>query len=358
MGSPLVVIVFYISGHGFGHAARQLEVIDAIRRADPHSSPVVRTSAPGSFLELGTESTLHIEQVDVDPGVVQIDSLQMDEDATAARAAEFYRTFGARVDAEAAVLRRLRAALVVGDVPPLAFAAAEAAGVPSVALANFTWDWIYRGFPRFDELAPGVLGLMRAAYARADHALRLPLHGGFEPMTAVEDIPLIARHSRLGREGARRALGVSDGERVVLASFGAYGTTLPDRGALDIGAARLIADTEARELVRHGEVQYPDLVAASDVVISKPGYGIVSECVANGSALVYVSRGRFAEQDVFIAEMPGMLRCRGLSRNDLRAGRWADAIGAVLRQPLPPAVSTGGAEVAAGRLLAIARGDA
>ncbi len=45
---------------------------------------------------------------------------------------------------------------------------------------------------------------------------------------------------------------------------------------------------------------YQDLVAAADVVVSKPGYGIVSECVANGTALLYTSRGRFIEYDLFV----------------------------------------------------------
>ena len=36
---------------------------------------------------------------------------------------------------------------------------------------------------------------------------------------------------------------------------------------------------------------YPDLVAAADVVVSKPGYGIVSECVANGTrAALHLAR--------------------------------------------------------------------
>ena len=37
--------------------------------------------------------------------------------------------------------------------------------------------------------------------------------------------------------------------------------------------------------------RYEDLVAAVDVVLTKPGYGIVSECVANDTALLYTSRG-------------------------------------------------------------------
>ena len=52
------------------------------------------------------------------------------------------------------------------------------------------------------------------------------------------------------------------------------------------------------------QLRYEDLVAAADVVVSKPGYGIVSECIANDTALLYTSRGRLIEYDVMVAEMP------------------------------------------------------
>ena len=83
-------------------------------------------------------------------------------------------------------------------------------------------------------------------------------------------------------------------------------------------------------------LRYEDLVAAADVVVSKPGYGIVSECAANGTALLYTSRGPFAEYDVMLAEMPRMLRCRYLAPEDLVAGDWKEAIEALLAQPPPP----------------------
>ena len=41
--------------------------------------------------------------------------------------------------------------------------------------------------------------------------------------------------------------------------------------------------------------RYEDLVRAVDVVATKPGYGIISECIANDTALLYTSRGHFAE---------------------------------------------------------------
>ena len=52
-----------------------------------------------------------------------------------------------------------------------------------------------------------------------------------------------------------------------------------------------------------------DLVRAADVVVTKPGYGIISEAIANDAALLYTSRGRFVEYDVLVKEMPRYLRC-------------------------------------------------
>ena len=38
--------------------------------------------------------------------------------------------------------------LVIADAPPLGCAAAAAAGIPSVVVSNFTWDWIYQAYRR------------------------------------------------------------------------------------------------------------------------------------------------------------------------------------------------------------------
>ena len=324
-------LVLYASGHGFGHATRDAALIEALAAARDDLRFIVRTPAPGWIFSGLIGAHVDVEPLETDTGVTQVDSLRLDEEDTARRAAAFYAQFDRRADEEAAVLRRLGAAIVVGDIPPLAFEAGARAGVPSIALGNFTWDWIYRAYPSFDRIAPGTIDVISRAYAKATHALRLPLHGGFESMHAVtEDIPFIARQSRIGRSEARRKLGVADGRPVVLPSFGGHGLDLP-YGAIgaSCGFTLLTPGTAP------AGVRYEDLVAAADVVVSKPGYGIVSECVANGAALLYTSRGRFPEYQVFVEQMPRILRCRHLSQEDLRAGRWAEALRALLDQPGP-----------------------
>jgi len=243
--------------------------------------------------------------------------------------------------------------------------------LPSFVVANFTWDWIYQGLDHFDKEAPGVLRTIRDAYASTTHALRLPMHGGFGPMASVvRDIPFIARRSGRGRDATRAALGLTGDRIIVLGSFGGHGVRMPyEKAASGSRLLILLTDFEARqndELVRssshvrwvsqpeliEGDLRYEDLVAASDVVVSKPGYGIVSECIANDAALLYTSRGRMIEYDVFVEAMPRILRCRYIPQRELLAGQWSDAVEALRAQPPPPATPmVNGADVAADAIL-------
>jgi L-arabinokinase len=99
--------------------------------------------------------------------------------------------------------------------------------------------------------------------------------------------------------------------------------------------------------------RYEDLVAAADAVVTKPGYGIISECIANKTAMLYTSRGHFIEYDVLVRDMPRYLNCEFISQEDLHAGRWAQPLRALLeRTDLPrERLDIDGASVVAKRIL-------
>jgi hypothetical protein len=62
------------------------------------------------------------------------------------------------------------------------------------------------------------------------------------------------------------------------------------------------------------------------------------------------------EYDVFVAEMPRVLRCRFIPQEDLLAGRWRPHIDALLGQPPPPEhPRIDGAIVAAKAILDVVR---
>jgi len=354
-------LAFYISGHGFGHASRQIQIINAVGARLPGTSIFLRTSAAGWLLDRTIAPPFTVDPEPCDIGVVQIDSLRLDERATIEQAREFYRTIDQRAEAEAAKLRAHDIALVISDAPPLASAAAAVAGVPSFVVSNFTWDWIYEEYREHLACAPDLIPAIRRAYRHASAAWRLPMHGGFAAFQTVVDLPFIARHARHDRRQIRRRLGLpSMDRRLALLSFGGYGVSNLDLSSLDCldGWEVVITGTtppRARlrgvhflyeHIIYDRGLRYEDLVHAVDAVVTKPGYGIISECIANQTAIVYTSRGRFPEYDVLVREMPRYLRSAYLDQSDFLAGRWRAALDASLTVPLPPEQPrTDGAEV-------------
>src|SRR4051812_43101889 len=113
-----MIMVWYVSSHGFGHASRDVEIINAVRRQQPDCRIVLRTEVAPWLLRGSAQSAVDVQRATVDTGVAQVDGLTIDHRRTAVQAAEFYATFDARVDAEARVVSALGATVVVGDIPP------------------------------------------------------------------------------------------------------------------------------------------------------------------------------------------------------------------------------------------------
>ena len=97
--------------------------------------------------------------------------------------------------------------------------------------------------------------------------------------------------------------------------------------------------------------RYEDLVAAVDVVATKPGFGIIAECIAAGTAMLYTSRGAFREYDTLVNVLPRFVRSRFISQDELFAGRILGALTGLLAQSPPPeTMATDGAVAAADQL--------
>ena len=344
----MAAVAFYISGHGFGHASRQIEIINTLAARCPHIAIVLRTTVARWLLERNISSPFVLDDRPCDTGAVQIDSLHVDAAETIARAADFYRTLDARADADAEFLGRHGVGVVIADAPPLACAAAARAGIPSFVVSNFTWDWIYAEYAEHLGTAPGLIPAIQAAYSTAAAAWRLPMHGGFETFDQIVDVPFVARHARHARDDTRTRLGLPLERCLVLPAFSAYGVQGLDPDRVDARETwEVVRDVHEQRLYDCG-LRYEDLVGAVDVVLTKPGYGILSECIANDTAVVYTPRGRFAEYAVLVREMPRYLRCACLDNDALLAGRWRAALDAAVSAPPPPErPRTDGAEIVA-----------
>jgi UDP-N-acetylglucosamine:LPS N-acetylglucosamine transferase len=79
---------------------------------------------------------------------------------------------------------------------------------------------------------------------------------------------------------------------------------------------------------------YVSLLAACDVVVTKPGYGIVADCLANRVAVLFTDRGPFREYDVLAEALQTLGRARYMPRAELLAGHLGPHLDALLDSPV------------------------
>ncbi|MBI4375370.1 MAG: hypothetical protein HY549_02860, partial [Elusimicrobia bacterium] len=205
-------LIYYVSGHGWGHASRAAALLGALRRAEPSLRLVVRSSAPERIFKLAVPG-VELEPSDIDPGMAQLSALDIDF----ARSLEIHERivlhWDETVKREAEHLRELGADLALGDIPPLAFAAASRAGIGSIAVSNFSWDWIFSGYEKSEPRWASIASVYGEAYSRAGLLLRLPMATEMPEFRRVIDSPLLAPRPSGDPEALRRELGLAAGDR-------------------------------------------------------------------------------------------------------------------------------------------------
>jgi L-arabinokinase len=278
----------------------------------------------------------------LDIGVAQHDGLELDVDQTRRLWQAFSLEFDERALVEARLLREVGADLLLGDIPPLAFEAAAHARIPALGMTNFTWDWIYAAWPDFEPIAARI----RAAYALADGLLRLPLHAPCDAFARIEDVPMVARFAKQSRTAMRQVLGLPQSKRVVLLSFGGFSARGLDLASLGrwheyvfvvtpiVGGPADGLPANVRVL-NETPLDYVSLVGACDVVVTKPGYGIVADCLANRIGVLFTDRGPFREYEVLAEALPRLGRARYVPRERLLAGEIGADLEALLTSDVP-----------------------
>ncbi len=348
-------VAFYITGHGFGHSTRMTAVAAALAERIPGLRLSLITSAPEWLLRRNLPYPFSYRQQALDVGVIQRDSLHLDPAATLVAHLQLGRALPSVIEDEAARLRRDGVNLVVGDIPSAAFRIARRAGIPGVGIGNFTWDWIYADYgAALPGFAP-VVQAIRDDYALADLFLRLPLHGPCDAFPVIRDIPMIARRAKLPRDVVRGALGLNGARPAILLSFGGFEIQGIDWDRVETLSEYCFLTTQPTprplrnvRLVTLEDFSYVDLIAQADAVITKPGYGIVSDSLANRTPVLYTSRGQFAEYGRLVAGLEEFGVSGFIENSDLLAGNWRTDLEALLRRPKAWAdLASNGAEIAA-----------
>jgi hypothetical protein len=338
-----VLFAFVVTAHGYGHASRQMEVVRVLLTRHADARAVVLSAVPDAVFAdyLGADPALFARVTLVpyraDVGLVQRDGLTMDGPATLRALAAAWSHPDAAEAALAAALAPHRPAVVVGDVPPVAFGAAARLGVPSVAIGNFDWAWIYRFYAERDAAFAPWASLSARWQAQATVAVHLTPGPPLTGFPRVVEVGLLARRLLVDPQGIRAQLGVPAGHRAVLASFGGFGLHDAARRIPPLPGVTWILAEPMEDLGRPDTrfargVPYLALLAACDATLTKPGYGIVSESARQRTRILYTDRGDFPEYPWLVAWVHAHLPAAHVASADLGTSRGEAAVGEALER--------------------------
>ncbi|HYQ61492.1 MAG TPA: hypothetical protein VEP29_10585, partial [Desulfatiglandales bacterium] len=327
-------IACFISPHGYGHAARAAAVMEAYHGLDPERDFEIFTEVPEWFFRRSLSGAFSYHSLLTDIGLVQESSLKVDLSRTTVRLDSFLPFQEKKISELAQVVTERRCKFILCDISPMGILVARRAGIPSILIENFTWDWIY------EEYAADCAGLhahvsyLGELFRRAD--FRIQTQPVCRPQNAHLTTSPVSRKARTSREKTRERLGIPPDAPVAMITMGGIPEAYPflDRLQELEGVVFLIpgaGDKPSKRrnlflLPHHSEDFHPDLVHASDALIGKVGYSTLSEVYWAGIPFGYIARDDFRESPFLISFIEKNMKGLAFSREEFTSGAFVSRL--------------------------------
>lgn len=293
------VITFYISDHGFGHASRNIPIIRYILEANKNIKVIIKTGkAQGSFIkdligDFNGRVTYFFEDIDIGL-VLKENSLDIDKEKLTDEVLQYLNSFDERIYKEIEFLHYNNVSLIISDIVPWIFKCSKKLNIPSILISNFTWVEIYK-----EHLSKEICNEYIECYKLADKALFYELYMDEmkEYIKEHEEVSLCSRDFELVKVDKIKN---SFKRPIVYLSVGR---------SVDLHKEIDVSNLEYDFIVTDGiklkgdNVYYlpkeipntQDYLMASDFVITKAGWGTVSEALLAKKNIALLSRDNVAE---------------------------------------------------------------
>jgi UDP-N-acetylglucosamine:LPS N-acetylglucosamine transferase len=347
-------LAYFISPHGFGHAARAAAVMQALFKADSAVHFEIFTSVPCWFFQDSLTAPFSYHELLSDIGLVQKSAFEADLNATLHRLAEFLPFQPQRIKEISATVRKLNCAVIICDISPMGIAVARQAGIPALLVENFTWDWIYQQYVDLDSTGSfnAHMGYLQNLFTAVQYHIQT------EPVCNPCPVDLtttpVSREIKNPPDRIKKQLGLRTDSKMVLITTGGIKQeykfldqlkklrnitfVLPGSGLQMETRDNLIL------LPEQSEFYHPDLVNASDAVVGKVGYSTLAEVYHAGVPFGYTPRSNFRESgplvDFIDRQMNGVL----VDESEFSSGKWRTKLENLLDMPRAQRSAPNGAD--------------
>jgi len=347
-------VLLALSGHGYGHLAQCVPVLNALHERLPALRLTVMSQLPRPVLaERLAPAFTHLRQA-TDPIMRMHSAWEVDVAASLKVFDESHRGWDDALQADVEQLQALAPDLLLANIPYRLLAAAAQVGVPAVALCSLNWATVLAAYAGTGpELRP-ILEQMWSGYRAADVFLAPRPALPMPELDNCRAIGPIARRGRRSRQLLRTELGVPPETRIVLVALGGIDCALPLANWPRIkGVAWLFPTTPDAPradwfAASTSSLSFIDVLASADAVLTKPGYGTYAEAVCNAVPLLTLARPDWPETPHLNAWARQHGCLEEISIAQFQSGAFGAALERVWRQPVPEPPVPQGIEQAVG----------
>ena len=296
-------IGYFVSSHGFGHAARACAVMDKLWKLQT-SDFYIFTSTPDWFFKNSILFPFEYIKIQTDVGLIQSTPFEEDIEKTIFALEQFVPFSKIYYESFIHSVAQMNLDLILCDISPLGLWVAKQLRIPSVLIENFTWDWIYENYlDDYPELSK-TISIFREIFQFPD------LHFSCEPYCELSEnsiiVPPVFREPKLQRKKIRKQLEIFGEDKLVLVTMGGIPIDQIGKGnhlipenikfLIPVNNIDTHHSTENIIYLPHNHPYFhPDLVNASDLVIGKLGYSTIVEVYSLNKPFLYIGREHFRE---------------------------------------------------------------
>jgi hypothetical protein len=308
--------------------------MEALHGLDPEKEFEIFTEVPEWFFRHSLSGAFTYHPLLTDIGLVQETSLKADLSETMTRLDAFLPFPEQKISELAQIVSERQCRLILCDISPMGILVAKHAGILSVLIENFTWDWIYEEYVAECAGLAAHLSYLGELFRRAD------FHIQTQPVCRTWDVQLttspVSRSARSPRKELRKRLGIPPGALVAIITMGGIPENYPfldqllksgDTVFIIPGAGQKASKTRNLFLLPpHSEFFHPDLVNASDALIGKVGYSTLSEVYWAGIPFGYIARDDFRESPALISFIERNMKGFAVSGDEFISGAFASRL--------------------------------
>ncbi|MFB7141951.1 hypothetical protein ACFCYN_20045 [Gottfriedia sp. NPDC056225] len=301
-------IVYYISDYGYGHASRSIAVIRNFLNRTSDVRIIICNSFAAEFLkeslaEYSERVIFHEVQTDIGY-VLKKDSIDPDPTALKSRLLDFYENWEEKVKKELEYFKDKNIIGILSDISPVGIEVGSILDVPTIGISNFTWYSAYN-----DLLNEQELERLSKSYEQLDYYFSLAtsqekwgrfgqFNFSFFSRTIYQDE--VNRIKNLVNPlGIKKVIFVGIGMKINMALM-----DLPiwsNDENVYIVSSNIQVEGKNIFKIPLDYTESQNYIAASDIIITKAGWGTVSEAVNQGKSLYVIDRQSLNEDRNTIA---------------------------------------------------------